>query len=669
MNISQLSEQLKDVPQNRLIDYARNPNSVVPQFLALAEIQRRQQLSAQAQPPASTVANDVLQQAAPPQIDPRMLQAAAMQQAPQAAQMAQQLPENQPGVAQLPTGMPQGMAAGGIVAFAGGGMSLDDDEEDDREMARLFPQASASDLRAMIAALPANISGGVRSLADRGTQAVQAVKEGLPIAYEKVKAAIPQSYETAKEVQTIATPRGSHKYETAVLEEAKRQGVDPNLALHVLYKETGNLKDPESARSKAGAIGIMQLMPKTAAGLGVNPHDPMENIRGGIAYLKQMHSKYGDPRTAAAAYNAGPGNVDKALKRQGGLDTLSGETRNYIAGLAQGGSVKHFARAGEVESGTDNPYAMMGDIGVSSKNYTNYVGDNIIDRLRSKFNIKTAKEAEGEERLANLTDADRAMFAATQDMEDQEANKYAAIPIGQAPAPLTPYVPLGAVDIGFGPNKYAPEKVPEGPAPLTEAQQYAQELRDSIKAQAAAAAQNKKLQLGLSLLGAGAAGLQSGSRYLGQNIGASLAGGVGTYGALKKQEADEAKDILAARLGLYKIGAAEEGAKETRELTKAYREGETERKTTEAKYKDQDRNIQLANAYYTKKISELDSRYSKMVGWGIDPKLMEAYNREKAAIANDPKLQYLDKLAYPGLDVAQTSPVAGSRPPLGSFNK
>ena len=89
MNIAQLSEQLKDVPQNRLIDYARNPNSVVPQFLALAEIQRRQQLQAQAQPPASTVANDVLGQATAHQVDPEMLRAMAMQQAQQGQQTQQ----------------------------------------------------------------------------------------------------------------------------------------------------------------------------------------------------------------------------------------------------------------------------------------------------------------------------------------------------------------------------------------------------------------------------------------------------------------------------------------------------------------------------------------------------------------------------------------------------
>ena len=558
MNISQLSEQLKDVPQNRLVDYARNPNSVVPQFLALAEIQRRQQLSAQAQPPASTVANDVLQQAAPPQVDPALLRAAAMQQAqgqqapqqvpPQAAQMAQQLPENQPGVAQLPTGMPQGMAAGGIVAFASGGEA--DDEEDDREMAQLFPKSGIS--LEDIMAIPKGVRSGITALADKGSQAVQAVR-----------AALPQSYEAAKESQAAATPRGSHKYEAAVLKEAERQGLDPALALHVLYKETGNLKDPESARSKAGALGVMQLMPKTAAGLGVNPLDPMENIRGGITYLKQMHSKYGDPRTAAAAYNAGPGNVDKALKRQGGLDTLSGETRNYIAGLAQGGSVKHFA-TGDVISGTDNPYALYGDVGASASDYRESpsILQRITQPIRNELmgiknlpvtskpvatpviavdpnapavgyrpNAPTAYNVEG--------------FGATQDMEDQEANKPAVIPFNTAATPLAP--------------------VP------TKSDLYEEALAKSLERQEAEAAQNKKMQLGLSLLGASAAGLQNPSRYFSQGLGASLAGGVGTFGALKKQEADAAKDLMNTRLGLFKYGASKENAAKEYDLKmKAY---------------------------------------------------------------------------------------------------
>ena len=124
--------------------------------------------------------------------------------------------------------------------------------------------------------------------------------------------------------------RGGHKYEDAVIKEAQRLGVDPSLALHVLYKETGNLKNPETAKSSAGALGVMQLMPKTAKGLGVDPLNPEENIRGGVTYLKQMYDKYQDPTLALAAYNAGPGRLDKALKSGQGIMGLPKETQNYV---------------------------------------------------------------------------------------------------------------------------------------------------------------------------------------------------------------------------------------------------------------------------------------------------------------------------------------------------
>jgi hypothetical protein len=140
-------------------------------------------------------------------------------------------------------------------------------------------------------------------------------------------------------LEASETPkRGGHKYEDAVVREAERLGVDPKLALHVLYKETGNLKNPESARSKAGAIGVMQLMPKTAKGLGVDPMNPEENIRGGITYLKQMMDQFNDPTLALAAYNAGPGRVNQILRSGRGIEALPRETQNYIR-MAEGGIV------------------------------------------------------------------------------------------------------------------------------------------------------------------------------------------------------------------------------------------------------------------------------------------------------------------------------------------
>jgi soluble lytic murein transglycosylase-like protein len=90
--------------------------------------------------------------------------------------------------------------------------------------------------------------------------------------------------------------------------EALRQGVPPDIALRVAQVESG--LNP-NARGARGEIGIMQLMPGTAMELGVDPYDIMENIRGGIRYLRMMYERFGDWSLAVAAYNAGPGNVER----------------------------------------------------------------------------------------------------------------------------------------------------------------------------------------------------------------------------------------------------------------------------------------------------------------------------------------------------------------------
>lgn len=83
-----------------------------------------------------------------------------------------------------------------------------------------------------------------------------------------------------------------------------------------------------SARSSAGAMGLMQLMPETAAELGVtNPYDPSDNLRGGITYLNQLLQQYdGDEEIALAAYNAGPA----AVARYGNRVPPYPETRDYV---------------------------------------------------------------------------------------------------------------------------------------------------------------------------------------------------------------------------------------------------------------------------------------------------------------------------------------------------
>ena len=104
---------------------------------------------------------------------------------------------------------------------------------------------------------------------------------------------------------------------------AIRHGVDPKLVQAIAIAES-NMNQDEI--SPVGAIGVMQLMPETAAGLGVDPYDEQENIEGGTMYLKQMLDKFnGDVPQAVAAYNAGPG----AVQKFGGIPPYA-ETQNYV---------------------------------------------------------------------------------------------------------------------------------------------------------------------------------------------------------------------------------------------------------------------------------------------------------------------------------------------------
>jgi len=136
--------------------------------------------------------------------------------------------------------------------------------------------------------------------------------------------AVPDS-PTIRATRPVADNDVRAEFEGLVQEHASRQRLRPDLVRAVIQVESGF--NP-AARSPKGAMGLMQLMPGTAADFGVlDPFNAFENIRGGVAYLRRLLTRYGnDERLALAAYNAGP----VAVERHGLQVPPYRETQQYV---------------------------------------------------------------------------------------------------------------------------------------------------------------------------------------------------------------------------------------------------------------------------------------------------------------------------------------------------
>jgi len=489
------------------------------------------------------------------------------QQQPPIAQQVLAEAKQASGLEGLPTNLPaQGYAPGGIIAFADGGEAEDDEDdlagmsEDEKQLFDMLRSRMASgdeyEEMAGLGALPAaqvaahEVKHEVSSKV--GNEPRRTVSEGI------------------KEVAR----KGHHPYENKVIAEAERQGVDPRLALHVLYKETGNLKDPASARSSAGAQGVMQLMPATARELGVkDPMDAQQNIEGGVKYLAQLGRMFDDPKLVAAAYNAGPGNV----RKYNGVPPFA-ETRNYVQGLAKGGEVEHFLTGGTPFSKYASP-EIANQIDIIDQQIT--AADDEINQFKNMQPPVGSPEFMGwKQKLGESIARKNALEVGYKNLAEQTgaARPYTGNVMQQAtgtgkppeilktppakPTPtLAPSNPTQKIDM-VNPDeaaiaaekaaRYVPPAEPkaEEPATTNPMGDYIGDYASYLKGRREDLAKDKEQNKYLALLQAGLGIMGGTSRYAGANIGPGASQGVAAYLAGNKQQGAEENAIQQGMLGL-----------------------------------------------------------------------------------------------------------------------
>ncbi len=176
------------------------------------------------------------------------------------------------------------------------------------------------------AALDETVTAG--DVIDAGTDTVDGLSTGDVVA--AARAQLLQTFAPTGSTLTAddgawirALPEAGQEWAGAIADAARASDLDPQMLAALVWQESNF---DAASTSRAGALGLTQLMPATAALLGVDPTEPLDNLAGGARFLSEMLDRYdGDVELALAAYNAGPSRVDAA----GGIPDIA-ETAAYV---------------------------------------------------------------------------------------------------------------------------------------------------------------------------------------------------------------------------------------------------------------------------------------------------------------------------------------------------
>ena len=190
------------------------------------------------------------------------------------------------------------------------------------KMVRVRPELPGADFQKSLRKEIERMQNAGKTAMDQGSagnRTASGAANSMPVTAGRVNTA----GGTAESRTSTGALSGDQAFSDMIVTAAQKYQVDPKLVSAVAEAESGG---DQSAVSAAGAVGVMQLMPDTAAALGVDPYDKKQNIEGGAKYLKQMLDSFGgDVRKAVAAYNAGP----QAVRDYGGVPPYA-ETQDYV---------------------------------------------------------------------------------------------------------------------------------------------------------------------------------------------------------------------------------------------------------------------------------------------------------------------------------------------------